>query len=102
MSLSSYVALYLFPSSFSHLFYVRQLSGDMNYRIDHRRDAIISAIKAGELASLLPHDQLLREIKHNRGCRLRGFSEGLLNFDPTYKYDRRSDEYDTSEKHRAP
>lgn len=74
----------------------------MNYRIDHRRDAIIAAIRAGDLGSLLAHDQLLREIKLNRGCRLRGFSEGLLTFNPTYKYDPRSDEYDSSPKHRAP
>jgi len=74
----------------------------MNYRIDHRRDVIIAALRAGDLASLLPHDQLLREIKFNRGCRLRRFSEGLLTFDPTYKYDTHSDEYDSSSKRRAP
>ena len=74
----------------------------MNYRIDHRRDNIIAAIRAGDLASLIPHDQLLREMKYNRGCRLRGFSEGLLTFNPTYKYDPRSDEYDSSLKHRSP
>lgn len=74
----------------------------MNYRIDHRRDAIIAAIRAGDLPSLLAHDQLLREIKFNRGCRLRGFCEGPLTFDPTYKYDRGTDDYDTSEKRRSP
>ena len=74
----------------------------MNYRIDHRREAIITAVGAGDLASLLPHDQLLREIKFNSGCRLRGFSEGLLTFNPTYKYDPRSNKYDSSSKHRAP
>ncbi|TFK35097.1 Endonuclease/exonuclease/phosphatase [Crucibulum laeve] len=76
--------------------------GDMNYRIDHRRDAIISAIRSKDYASLLPYDQLLREIKYNRGCRLRGFAEGPITFAPTYKYDPRSDQYDTSEKHRSP
>ncbi|KAF5363758.1 hypothetical protein D9756_001104 [Leucocoprinus leucothites] len=76
--------------------------GDLNYRIDHRRDAIIAAVRANDLSSLYQHDQLLREVKYNRGCRLRGFSEGPLTFPPTYKYDRRSNEYDTSEKHRAP
>ncbi|KAF8164701.1 Endonuclease/exonuclease/phosphatase [Crassisporium funariophilum] len=78
------------------------LNGDMNYRIDHRRDAILTAIKSGDLTSLLPHDQLLREIKHNRACRLRNFSEGPLTFAPTYKYDPRSPAYDTSEKRRSP
>lgn len=74
----------------------------MNYRIDHRRDAIIASIRKGDLSSLHAHDQLLREIKHNRACRLRGFMEGPLNFAPTYKYDPGTDEYDTSEKRRLP
>lgn len=74
----------------------------MNYRIDQRRDAIVAAVRADECESLLGHDQLLKEIKYNRGCRFRGFSEGTLTFPPTYKYDRRSNEYDSSEKRRAP
>jgi len=78
-------------------------SGDMNYRIGgHHRDAIISSINAGDIASLLPHDQLNREIKFNFGCRLRGFTEGPITFSPTYKYDVHSKEYDTSVKHRSP
>ena len=32
----------------------------------------------------------------------REFIEGDLNFDPTYKYDEFSDDYDTSEKGRTP
>ena len=32
----------------------------------------------------------------------KGFIEGELNFDPTYKYDEFSDDYDTSEKGRTP
>jgi hypothetical protein len=74
----------------------------MNYRIDHRRDAIVNAVRTNDLATLLNHDQLLREIKHNRGFRFRGFSEGPITFLPTYKYDPRSDEYDSSEKRRLP
>ncbi|KAK2459401.1 hypothetical protein APHAL10511_008588 [Amanita phalloides] len=78
------------------------VNGDMNYRIDHRREAIISSIRAGEFTNLLAHDQLLREIKSNRSCRIRGFSEGPITFAPTYKYDPRSSEYDSSEKRRLP
>lgn len=74
----------------------------MNYRIDQRRDAVIAAVKAGDLELLLVHDQLRKELKYNRAFRLRHFSEGPLEFAPTYKYDRRSDEYDTSEKARVP
>ncbi|KAF8629469.1 hypothetical protein AX15_003431 [Amanita polypyramis BW_CC] len=78
------------------------VNGDMNYRIDHRREAIISSIRTGEFTNLLAHDQLLREIKSNRACRFRGFSEGPITFAPTYKYDPRSNEYDSSEKRRLP
>ena len=90
------------PIFYADLSRISQINGDLNYRIDHRRDAIIASINSGDLASLLAHDQLLREIKFNQGCRLRGFAEGPLTFNPTYKYDPRSNEYDTSEKHRPP
>lgn len=33
---------------------------------------------------------------------LNKFSEGELNFDPTYKYDDHSNNYDTSQKRRIP
>lgn len=78
------------------------MNGDMNYRIDQRRDPVIAAVKAGDLEHLLIHDQLRKEMKFNRAFRLRQFSEGPLTFAPTYKYDRRSDEYDSSEKARVP
>lgn len=74
----------------------------MNYRIDMRRDAIVADIASGNFTRLLSQDQLLKEMKNNRAFRLRSFTEGPLDFAPTYKYDRRSDEYDTSEKRRAP
>ncbi|EKM58956.1 uncharacterized protein PHACADRAFT_249089 [Phanerochaete carnosa HHB-10118-sp] len=78
------------------------LNGDMNYRIDLRRDAAVADVKAGNFQHLMAQDQLLKEMKLNRGFRLRTFMEGPLHFAPTYKYDRRSDEYDTSEKRRVP
>jgi endonuclease/exonuclease/phosphatase family metal-dependent hydrolase len=78
------------------------LNGDLNYRIDQRRDAVIASIQSGDLEALHTHDQLLKEMKHNRGFRLRSFHEGPLTFSPTYKYDRRSNEFDTSEKKRVP
>lgn len=76
----------------------------MNYRIDQRRDVILANLLASPTSfpALLPHDQLLKEIRFNRASRLRGFLEGPLTFQPTYKYDRRSSTYDSSEKARAP
>jgi len=59
-------------------------------------------IRTGDIPNLLLHDQLLREMKINRACRLRFFNESPLTFAPTYKYDRHTDEYDTSEKRRPP
>ena len=41
-------------------------------------------------------------MKYNRGFRLRSFVEPRITFAPTYKYDRRSNVYDTSEKGRIP
>ncbi len=32
----------------------------------------------------------------------RDYEEGEINFDPTYKYDKRSSKYDTSKKQRTP
>ncbi|KAJ3991133.1 Endonuclease/exonuclease/phosphatase [Lentinula boryana] len=106
---------FLFPAAGEHLAFVGGgdgsmvldheivfVNGDMNYRIDQRRDAITAAVRANEHESLFAHDQLLKEIKYNRGCRFRFFTEGPIAFAPTYKYDRRSDVYDTSEKRRAP
>ncbi|KAH0839417.1 Endonuclease/exonuclease/phosphatase [Lanmaoa asiatica] len=78
------------------------LNGDMNYRIDQRRDAVVAAIQANDLDTLLTHDQLHKEMKHNRAFRLRPFCEGPLTFAPTYKYDRNSNAFDTSEKRRVP
>lgn len=77
-------------------------NGDMNYRIDLRREAALAAIRNGDFAFLRQHDQLLREMRNNRGFRLRGFQEGQLNFAPTYKYDPYSNDYDSSEKRRVP
>ncbi|KAG9048246.1 hypothetical protein FS837_000382 [Tulasnella sp. UAMH 9824] len=78
------------------------LNGDLNYRIDQRREAVISSIRAGDLQNLLGHDQLLKEMTNNRAFRLRIFHEAPITFLPTYKYDRHSNEYDTSEKRRIP
>ncbi|KZT38720.1 DNase I-like protein [Sistotremastrum suecicum HHB10207 ss-3] len=78
------------------------LNGDLNYRIDQRRDAVIHAIENHDLASLLAQDQLLKEMHSNPAFRLRSFREAPITFAPTYKYDRHSTEYDSSEKKRIP
>jgi hypothetical protein len=79
-----------------------ELNGDLNYRIAARREAVVAAVHAGDLDHLRANDQLLKELKTNRAFRLRGFHEAPLTFAPTYKYDRRTHDYDTSEKRRIP
>ena len=77
-------------------------NGDMNYRIDLPRETILNAIRQNNLEKLLDHDQLLSQRRKNPGFRLRPFSEPPITFAPTYKYNVGSDDYDTSEKKRAP
>ncbi|KAH9061982.1 DNase I-like protein [Lactarius vividus] len=76
------------------------MSGDLNYRIDQRRDMVVSSVQQNTYQNLLVHDQLTKEMKTN--VRLRSFAEGPITFPPTYKYDLHSTEYDTSEKRRIP
>lgn len=79
------------------------LNGDMNYRIDVMgRDSVIRAIRENNLSRLLEGDQLLVSKKRNPGFRLRAFHEAPITFAPTYKYDVGSDQYDSSDKKRAP
>ncbi|KPV75724.1 uncharacterized protein RHOBADRAFT_13733 [Rhodotorula graminis WP1] len=78
------------------------LAGDLNYRIDARRDAVVSAVASGQSESLLAHDQLLKNLATNQTFRLRSFKEPAIHFPPTYKYDRGTDQYDSSSKRRIP
>jgi hypothetical protein len=79
-----------------------KLISETQYRIDQRRENVISSIAAGELPYLLEHDQLRKEMKNNQAFRLRSFEEPTITFAPTYKYNAGSTEYDSSEKNRIP
>lgn len=74
--------------------------GDFNYRIDMDKDEIKEALKNNELDKVLRNDQL--KMQQESGNVFKNFIEGNINFFPTYKYDLFSDDYDTSEKQRAP
>ncbi|RMZ77215.1 hypothetical protein DV738_g4512, partial [Chaetothyriales sp. CBS 135597] len=79
------------------------LNGDLNYRIDTvPRDTVIKMIKANDIAKLLERDQIMLSRRRVSGFRLSSFVESPITFAPTYKYDVGTDNYDTSEKKRAP
>lgn len=79
------------------------LNGDLNYRIDTMgRDTVVSAVKSKNLNKLLERDQLLASKRKNPWFKLRSFHELPITFAPTYKYDVGTDNYDTSDKKRAP
>ncbi|XP_067255530.1 type II inositol 1,4,5-trisphosphate 5-phosphatase isoform X3 [Chanodichthys erythropterus] len=75
--------------------------GDLNYRIselevDHVKDLIAKK----DFETLCNHDQLKRQMDEE--VVFVGFTEGEIDFQPTYKYDTGSDQWDTSEKCRVP
>lgn len=75
--------------------------GDFNYRVDMDKDELREEVKnPTNLATILEHDQLQQQ--KELGNVFNDFIEGEITFLPTYKYDLFSDDYDTSEKMRAP
>ncbi|KAM9211018.1 inositol polyphosphate 5-phosphatase K isoform 1-T1 [Dugong dugon] len=75
--------------------------GDMNFRIeDFGLHFVRESIKNRCYGELWEKDQL--SIAKKRDPLLREFQEGPLIFPPTYKFDRNSSNYDTSEKKRKP
>uniref|UniRef100_A0A7I5EBA2 phosphoinositide 5-phosphatase n=1 Tax=Haemonchus contortus TaxID=6289 RepID=A0A7I5EBA2_HAECO len=74
--------------------------GDFNYRINLSGDDVKKAVHSDDLQRLWAFDQLQQQ--KSQGLVFHNFNEGPLSFPPTYKYDTFSDDYDTSEKCRAP
>ena len=61
-----------------------------------------SAIKSGNLQTLLDNDQLKKvKLAGERGA-FQGFREADITFEPTYKFNPGSSDYDTSPKNRIP
>ncbi|KAI8918694.1 SacI homology domain-containing protein [Entophlyctis helioformis] len=74
--------------------------GDFNYRINLSNEEARMYVSRKDLEALIRRDQLIEQIR--LGQVFEGFTEGRLTFDPTYKYDNGTTEYDTSEKARVP
>ncbi|XP_068651643.1 type I inositol polyphosphate 5-phosphatase 1-like [Aristolochia californica] len=65
--------------------------GDLNYRINLLYEKAREYISRGEWSKLAEKDQLIRELKKDRA--FDGWSEGTLDFPPTYKYEFNSEKY---------
>jgi hypothetical protein len=76
--------------------------GDLNYRIDLERAEVLSLIDSMAFGDLSLHDQIASQLGRNHAFPLASFTEGPLTFPPTYKFDPRSHQYDTSDKMRVP
>ncbi|CAD5206708.1 unnamed protein product [Bursaphelenchus okinawaensis] len=74
--------------------------GDFNYRINLPGEEVKTLVRNCDFEVLRQNDQLIQQLCS--GAVFNEFKEGALNFAPTYKYDTFSDDYDTSEKCRAP
>ena len=84
--------------------------GDLNFRIDaFTREEVLEKIKSRKLEDLLAEDDLIKAFdKYNftpssssenfTHMLFQNFMEGIITFMPTYKFDLRSFEYDTSKK----
>ncbi|ESW23944.1 hypothetical protein PHAVU_004G089300 [Phaseolus vulgaris] len=64
--------------------------GDLNYRINLSNVETKALISKKQWSKLVEKDQLMRELKNGV---FGGWSEGILNFPPTYKYEVNSDKY---------
>lgn len=75
--------------------------GDLNYRITElEATEVKEIIREGKLKELLGSDQFLQQ-RHLRKV-FTGYKEGEVTFNPTYKFDPGTDDWDSSEKARAP
>ncbi|KAB7499170.1 Inositol polyphosphate 5-phosphatase OCRL-1, partial [Armadillidium nasatum] len=75
--------------------------GDMNYRINKPRESDIKTLaNKGNLKVLFEYDQLTEQKRIGRI--FANYNEGVITFQPTFKYDLNSDNWDSSEKMRQP
>ncbi|KAL8233396.1 hypothetical protein R6Q59_019496 [Mikania micrantha] len=65
--------------------------GDLNYRLNLSYEKTRELVSKNDWPRLLECDQLVRELRKGRA--FDGWSEGVLAFPPTYKYERNSDKY---------
>ncbi|EGW29977.1 uncharacterized protein SPAPADRAFT_52826 [Spathaspora passalidarum NRRL Y-27907] len=91
----------LFPRNYSirdhdHIIWF----GDLNYRINMMNEQCRDSVARGEYNELIQMDQLNEERRHDGA--FKPFNEGVISFAPTYKFDKGTSNYDSSEKQRVP
>lgn len=75
--------------------------GDLNYRITELDPiSVKKMVEDNNFGTVLEFDQLRQQHRNNQV--FVGYTEGIINFKPTYKYDPGTDNWDSSEKNRAP
>ncbi|GAB1603022.1 inositol polyphosphate 5-phosphatase OCRL-1-like isoform X1 [Argonauta hians] len=75
--------------------------GDLNYRLSEIDiNEVKKYIDNKVYSKLFPYDQLYKQM--GKSDVFSGFTEGGISFRPTYKYDTGTDNWDSSEKCRAP
>uniref|UniRef100_A0ACB8FQZ7 Uncharacterized protein n=2 Tax=Sphaerodactylus townsendi TaxID=933632 RepID=A0ACB8FQZ7_9SAUR len=75
--------------------------GDLNYQLEGQEmEHVKKLIRARDFQALHQHDQL--KIQLGAQVVFEGFREGDISFQPTYKYNPGSDDWDDSEKCRVP
>ena len=68
----------------------------MNWRINLQNNPIRQAIKDGNFEKLYEFDQYSQFLNDKtKDPQLIGFAEGQINFPPTFKFDKDSDQYDS-------
>ncbi|KAK1371407.1 type IV inositol polyphosphate 5-phosphatase 3 [Heracleum sosnowskyi] len=65
--------------------------GDLNYRINLPYDETQQLVSRRDWSELVEYDQLVQEFR--KGKAFDGWSEGTLNFPPTYKYELNSEKF---------
>mmetsp|Transcript_3819 Transcript_3819/g.2842 ORF Transcript_3819/g.2842 Transcript_3819/m.2842 type:complete len:173 (-) Transcript_3819:420-938(-) len=82
--------------------------GDLNYRINQPNEVVRPACEKKQYQGLKESDELMVAFKQFKNSvdpqhyLYKEYTEGEINFPPTYKYDRNSNIYDTSKKNRVP
>lgn len=74
--------------------------GDLNFRLDLSHSEAHRLIHQRQYDLLQRYDEL--ESLRTSGSLFNDFEEGKITFAPTYKFDKGTDRYDTSEKQRVP